>query len=144
MPASVRRARPSIARLQAALAGVVEQLRPDRLGIADDDGVRLALRFLRQQRDVIAAEYNGHAAGTEGAGDLVGAQGREGLDADGDKVGRLVEGDVLHTVVVKTHLDIGRRQTGEQRHRQRLHLPGAHVGLVFLAADRRIDEGEAH
>ena len=73
------------------------------------------------------------------AGDLVGAPRGVGLDADRDEVGRLVERDLLHPIVVEAHVDVRRRQPGDRRGRQRLHLPGADVALPGAPADARMD-----
>ena len=43
----------------------------DLRALADDNGIRFLLGFLRQQRDVIAAQDHGHTARPKGAGDLV-------------------------------------------------------------------------
>ena len=62
-----------------------------------------------------AAHHDRHAAAPVFAGDLVGALCGVGLDADRDEIGRLVEGNRLHAVVVEAHLDIARREAGERR-----------------------------
>src|SRR5438552_17354075 len=54
-------------RLQAAVPRVVEQLSPDRLCIADDDGVCLLPGFLRQEGDMVAAQNHVPAACPERA-----------------------------------------------------------------------------
>ncbi len=141
--ASVRRPRPSYMacklRCRASSSSSVQTGSASPTMIASASG-----GLVRQERDVVAAHDHRYAARPKLPSDLVRAQCRERLDAKGHQVGRVVEGNLLDAVVVEAHLDVGRRQSGEQRHRQRLHLPGADVGRVFLAADRRIDQSDTH
>ena len=91
-----------------------------------------------------AAHDDRHAAPAVLAGDLVGALRGVRLDADRDEIGGLVVRDGLHPIVVEAHLDVGRREAGDRRRRQRLHLPGADVTLSRPAPDARMDERQSH
>ena len=65
---------------------------------------------------------------------------RIGFDADGDEVGWLVERDLLHAVVVKPHLDILGRQSGERGGGQR--LPFATCEYIFVPAFGQCRDGQ--
>jgi hypothetical protein len=124
-------------------AVIVDDLLPHGLGLADDDGLGVLLDLFRDEARVKAAHDHGHAPAAVLAGDLVAAPGGVGLDGHGDEVRGLVEGQLLHAVVVEAHLDVIRRQGRDERRGQRLHLPGLDVLLAGAAADAGVDQGEA-
>ncbi len=90
------------------------------------------------------AHHHGHAAAAVLAGDLIGTLGGVGLDRDGHEIGRPVERDRFHAVVVERDLDVLRGERGEHGDRQRLHLPRAHIVDARLAPDRGMHQGQAH
>jgi hypothetical protein len=93
---------------------------------------------------VETAHDHRHAAAAEFAGDLIGPLGRIGLDRDGDEIGRPVERNLLHPVIMEGDSDVLRRQCRQQGDRQRLHLPGAHVVDAGAPPDRRMYQRQAH
>ena len=130
---------------EAAVAGVVEDAGPEDFGFAADDGLGVAGDLVGAERGVEAAHDDGHAAAAIVGGDLVGALGGVGFDAEGDEVGGLVERDRLHAVVVKPDLDVARGEAGEGGGGERLHLPSADVAAVAAAAsDARMDDRDSH
>jgi hypothetical protein len=145
LEASERRAaRLTVASLQAPVARVVDDLRPELLRFAADDGFRVTCHFVRAKRRVEAAHHDRHAPLAVFGGDLVGAPGGVSLDTQRDQIAWLVERNGLHPVVVKTHLDVFGRQAGHRRGGQRLHLPGADVALARSAPDAGMDDGQTH
>jgi hypothetical protein len=130
--------------LQAAVAGIVQHVRPGDLGLADDHRFGVARHLVGTKRGVKAAHHDRNFTPAIFGRDLVGTLGGVGLDADGDEVGGLVERNVLHPVVVEFHGDILRGEAGEGGGGQRLHLPGADVFLPGPAADAGVDDGESH
>ena len=95
--------------------------------------------FVRAERRVKAAHHDRHAAAAVFAGDLVRALGGVRLDADRDEVGRLVEGDRLHPVVVEADVDVGRRQPGDRS--RRAAAPSATCGCTSAPAGGRCRGG---
>ena len=63
-------------------------------------------RLRRAPASVKAAHHDRHAAAAILGGDLVGAPGGVGLDADRHQVRRLVVRDRLHAIVVEADLDV--------------------------------------
>ena len=98
----------AIDRLQIPIVGVVELVNslPNRLGVADHDRVGLLPRLFGNQGDVDSRpHYHRHAAGREIAHARSSsrlASAREGLDADGDEVRRLIERDLFHAIIIET------------------------------------------
>ena len=133
-----------VAPLQVAARRVLEHVLPERLGVADEDRVRVALRLVGDEHHLVAAEDRLDAAPAVLGGDLVGALRRVGLDRDADEIGRVVEVDLFDPLVVEGDVDPVGRDAGQRRHRQRLHLPGVDVLVGPLAADLRRDQGELH
>ena len=90
--------------------------------------------------------HDRNAAAAELGGDLVRAPGGVGFDTHRHQVRGLVVGNGLGAIVVKANVDARAfgRQSGKCGRRQRLHLPGADVGLADSPADAGMDEGESH
>jgi hypothetical protein len=66
-------------------------MRPSRASRGtEEDGVRVRGRFVRQRRDVQAAQDDEHAAGAIAIGDSIGAVGVRDVDLDDDQVGFVV------------------------------------------------------
>ena len=123
---------------------VVDDLRPHALGFADYDCIGVARHFVGNERGVEAAHHHRYAARAVLTGDLVRARRGVRLDRNGHGVGRLIERNGLHSIVVEGEVDVGRREGGEVGHRERLHLPGADVALAGAMSDGGMDEGEFH
>ena len=123
---------------------VVNHARPKLFGFAADNGFSMSRDFIRAVRGMKPAHDDRHAAFAKFGCDLIGAFCRVGLDADSDEVGRLVERNRFHPVIVKTDFNVARRQSGESSGRQRLHLPGADVFLSRLSTNAGMDDRQAH
>ena len=143
--AGLRQARRAgIARLQRALAGVRDHLRPNRLGVADHQRVGVGCAFLRHEGGLEPAHHHLDAAATVLGGDLVGAARGVGLDGDADEVGGLGVGDRLAAVVIHHHFDVGRSEGRENPEVERLHPAFVNIEAVLGPADGGLDEGEFH
>ena len=109
-----------------------------------DNGVAIALRLVRHQTRMKAAENDGYATPAVFAGNLVSATGGVGFDRNRHRIGRLVVRHRLHSVVEKPKRHILRCQAGERRNRQRFHLPRADIRLADAVSDRRLDQRQPH
>jgi len=76
------------------------------------------------------------------ARDLVRAPRRVGLDGHRDQIRGRVEGHALHAVVEEADLDVLRRQPGDDRVGQGLHLPGPEEALPGAATHGGVDQRE--
>ena len=76
--------------------------------------------------------------------DLVRPLGGVRLDADRHQIGRLVERNLFHPVVVKFHVHVRRREPRDRRRRQRFHLPRADIFLPRPPADAGMDDRQFH
>src|SRR5947199_10547992 len=124
---------------------VIERSWPQFLRFASHDCFGVSRYFLRTEAGMKAAHHHWHAASPIFAGDLVGPFCGVGLDAHRHKIGRFIERDRLHPLVIETHVHIARSQSGEGCGGQRLHLPGADVTLVTAPPPNAwMDERELH
>ena len=97
---------------QSAMSRVVNHARPKFFGFTADDGFSMLRDFIRAERGMKPTHDDRHAAFAKFGRDLKGAFCRVGLNADSDKVGRLVERNRFHPVIVKTDFNVTRRQPG--------------------------------
>jgi hypothetical protein len=123
---------------------VVQHLAPEGLRLAHYHRLGVSRDLVRAQAGVESAHDHRHAAPAVFRGDLVGALGGVGLDGQRDQVRRLVEGHLLHPVVVEADVDVLRGEAGNEGGRQRLHLPGPDVGLALSPADAGMDQRKPH
>ena len=134
-----------IARPQPSLVCVGHDLRPERLGVARKNRVRVLGDLVGDERRVHPAHHDRHPPRPVLGGDLVGATRRKRLDVDGDQVGRLVVVDLVDAVVDQPAVDAWRGQPGQDAEGQRLHARLIDEPLaVVQAAERRLDEGYLH
>ena len=131
--------------LQGPVPGIVEDAGPEFFGFTGHHRLGVAADFVRAEAGMKASHDDRHAAPPVLAGDLVGAFGGVGLHAQRDEVGRFVEGDGFHPIIVETRGHVARGQPGQGRGGQRFHLPGAHVATITPpTADTRMDNGQFH
>ena len=100
-PAQARHLRRVVHLLQAAIDGIFQHARPDRLAFADSDGIAMPRRFLRVKPDVRPAHDHRNALPAKFVGNVVGSNGMDRPSGDGHHVWlRLaVEVDVLNLFV---------------------------------------------
>ena len=127
------------------MAEVIQQAGPGFLRFTHHDGLRVTCHFIRAKARMKTTHDDRDAPFTVAAADLIGPAGSVGLHADRDEVGRFVKRNILHPVVIKTNLDVTRRQSCKGSGGQWLHLPSAHVvPITRVAADTGMDYGQAH
>ena len=124
---------------QSAVPGIVNHTRPEQLGLAAYHGFGMFCDLVRAEGRVKSAHDDWHTSPAIRSGDLIRAFRGVGFHTDGNEIGWLIEGDLLHSVIVEANLDILRCQPGKGRRGQRLHLPGADVFLPRLPTDARMD-----
>ena len=109
---------------QAAAPEVLQDRRPRRLRVAEDDRVGVRDGLSRQVRHVDATEHDGRAPAPVVVGEGVSLVGAAGQDADPDEVRRVVERQVVHASVRQPKPDPGvrRHERGQGRERER-HFP---------------------
>src|SRR5688572_23855912 len=112
------------------MTSIVEHSWPKLLRFSSHHGLRIVSDLLWTQAGVKTAHHHRYAAPTIFAGDLIRAFRRVSLHTHRDQIRRLVEWDRLHPIVVKTNLHVARRQTGERRRREWLHLPCADIASI--------------
>ena len=118
--------------LEAPGGGIGEHLRPDRLGLANADGVAVLRQLLGIEEYMRPAHDDRDATAAELGGDVVGAQRMQRPRRDRDEIGGPVEIDLLHLLVEDRHGPFRRRQRGQVGQRQRHDL--AALRLEHLAA----------
>ena len=119
---------------------VADHLVPDRFRLADHDRFGVLFDLFGKQGRMEAAHDDGDVALSVFAGDLVRPFRRIGLHRNCYRVGRFVEGDLLHPVVVEADRHVSGRQARDRRGGQRFHLPRTDVTLVPDMADGGVDD----
>ena len=89
--------------------GIINDPRPKHLGFPADDGFGVSRDFLWAERGVKSPHDHRHFAFAKFCGDLIRAFGGVSFHADRNEVGRFIERDHFHPVVVKTNFNILRR-----------------------------------
>jgi hypothetical protein len=122
-PGQARLALGTIDRLQAAGAGIVDDLRPNALGLSDHGGIGEPAHFLSGERRMEAAHDHLHSPAAELRGDLIAPLGGVRLDRDRDEIRGAIEIDPLEPVVEERDRYARRSQARQGGDRQGLHLP---------------------
>jgi hypothetical protein len=129
--------------VQLARRRVRQNLRPDRLGLAHDDGVSVLERLLRTHGRMDAAKDHGLARAAVRIRDFVGAAGLDGHGRDADQIGLDVrDADGIAQVLLHDgDVVLGRRDRRQQLKRGAFDLsPTQPNGRVRI----RIDELDFH
>ena len=110
---------------------VPEEAGPGILTGTSEDGAGVGGSFVRERRDVEAAEAVEDAAGAVGIGDFVGVAHPGDVDLEDDETGVVVEGQGLYVLVddfgVMGGVELG-GESGEAQGREEGVLDGAEEG----------------
>ena len=131
-----------VSAFQAALPGVLQDLRPNAIGLPGDDRIHVLQDFVEAHGGVNAAHDDRHTHPPEVIGQLIGTVGLRGERGDADQVGP-GQGRIIGHTEVLVHdgdLPLRRCQTSQDHQAQRLpHAVTVPAALLdFDDADKRI------
>ena len=131
--------------LEAPGCGILQHGCPNRLGLADPDGVDMFGRLLGIEERMRAAHDDLNPTAPEFGRDLVSARRVQGPGRERDHIGATVEIDILDLLVNLLHSPIRRGQRGKIRQDERHDGPAArleHAAVCFGIVVRGLYNGD--